>query len=106
MIHQELMLCPHVVLEETIALGPEPALAGVIRGGQRRAVARAALDQLGVDLPLAAPVATPPAASRPLGEIARRLSWRPRVLVMDEPTSSLTAREIERLFSVVRRLTA
>jgi len=106
MIHQELMLCPHLDVAENIALGAEPARAGIVRVGARRALARAALDQLGVDIPLDAPVGALSPASRQLVEIARALSWGPRVLVMDEPTSSLTAREVDRLFTAVRRLAA
>jgi ribose transport system ATP-binding protein len=105
MIYQELNLAPHLSVEENILLGEEPSRWGWIDAGARRSMARAALAQLHYDhLPLAAPVGTLPIAEQQIVEIARSLIREPRVLILDEPTSSLTQVDAERLFAAIRRL--
>jgi ribose transport system ATP-binding protein len=92
---------------ENILLGNQPSTFGFIDRGRQRAAARAALDQLGVGhLDPDAPVGELPIAQRQLVEIARALTADPRLLILDEPTSSLTASDVERLFAVIRRLKA
>ena len=110
MVHQELSLCPHLSVAENVLLGVEPASFGVVRRAEMEARAAAVLGQLAGDGPALDPRATvgdlPPAAQQ-LVEIARALSQSAcRLLVLDEPTSSLTGADVARLFSVLRRLRA
>ncbi len=105
MIYQELSLAPHLSVEENILLGMEPVRFGLVRRREARKKAAAALAQLGhSDLPLSASVKYLPPADRQIVEIARALAIGCRVLVLDEPTSSLSHRDAERLFQVIARL--
>src|SRR5689334_10997319 len=105
MIYQELNLAPHLTVEENIVLGAEPAMLGWINRPRRRALAHAALSELQHDtIPLDAPVSTLTIAEQQVVEIARALVGEPKVLIMDEPTSSLTQVDTENLFAVIGRL--
>ena len=105
MIYQELNLAPHLSVEENILLGSPPHRFGWIRRQERRARARAALAELEADfIPLEAPVNALTIAQQQLVEIARALLGQPKVLIMDEPTSSLTRVDTENLFAVIARL--
>ncbi len=105
MIYQELNLAPDLSVEDNIMLGQECSRWGRLdRTLQRREVARV-LDLLGhADLPPEALVGTLPAGTRQVVEIARALVARARVVVFDEPTSSLTQADVLRLFEVIRKL--
>jgi ribose transport system ATP-binding protein len=105
MIYQELNLAPHLSVEENILLGEEPARLGWLDRTRRRELARAALAELRQEnIPLQAPVQTRSIAEQQLVEIARALIGRPKVIIMDEPTSSLTQVDTENLFEVIGRL--
>ena len=105
MIYQELMLAPHLSVEENILLGEEPATFGWLNRSRRRELARAALAELHHEnIPLDAPVSTRTIAEQQIVEIARALIGEPKVLIMDEPTSSLTKVDTENLFAVIERL--
>jgi ribose transport system ATP-binding protein len=107
MIQQELSLAADLTVVENITLGIEPARYGVIDRARARAVAAAALAELGhTDLPLDAPAGSLSAALQQVVEIARALAVGCPVLVLDEPTSSLGPHDVERLFAVLRRLKA
>ena len=105
MIYQELNLAPHLSVEENILLGEEPAPLGWLQRGRRRELAQQALEELRHEnIPLDAPVYTRSVAEQQIVEIARALIGRPKVLIMDEPTSSLTQADVENLFRVIGHL--
>jgi ribose transport system ATP-binding protein len=105
MIYQELNLAPHLSVEENILLGKEPARFGWIRARERSATAHRALTELRHDtIPLAAPLYRLTIAEQQIVEIARALVEQPKVLIMDEPTSSLSQVDTENLFQVIDRL--
>ena len=105
MIYQELNLAPDLSVEENILLGREPATFGWISRGERRRLAKRALQEIGQpQMPLDAPIRSLTIAQQQLVEIARALVGEPRVLIMDEPTSSLTQVDTENLFGVIERM--
>jgi ribose transport system ATP-binding protein len=105
MIYQELNLALHLSAQENILLGAESATAGVISRSKSRARARAALAQLGHEsLELDRPAGAFSIATQQIIEIARALLTQPKVLIMDEPTSSLTPADTARLFETITRL--
>lgn len=105
MIYQELSLAPHLSVEENILLGMEPTFMGLTR---RREIRRRAADALAqLDHPEISPsirVDRLSAAARQIVEIGRALAVGCRVLVLDEPTSSLTRSDTEKLFDLINRL--
>lgn len=105
MIYQELTLAPHLTIEENVTLGIEKSRFGFAES-QQQAV-QEALTILGQpDLNPATPVNKLSLAKQQLVEIARALVLDTRVVIMDEPTSSLTAADTEALFGVIGRLKA
>jgi ribose transport system ATP-binding protein len=105
MIYQELNLAPDLSVEENILLGDTPHRLGWIRKTERRQRAFAALSELKANtIPLDAPVRSLTIAQQQLVEIARALLGHPKVLIMDEPTSSLTRVDTENLFQVIAHL--
>jgi ribose transport system ATP-binding protein len=105
MIYQELSLAPDLTVMENILLGIEPARGPFVRWGRMRQTARAALAEVGLsELSPAAVVGDLPIAHQQLVEIARAVAMDCRVLVLDEPTSSLTRKDIASLFALIRRL--
>ena len=105
-IYQELSLVPQLTVAENILLGHEPSRAGWIDRAGLADRATQSLAEAGVTLHSARRVDSLGIAEQQMVEVAKALFRRARVLVMDEPTSALTAREIDHLFSVIRRLTA
>jgi len=105
-IHQELSLAPNLTVAENIYLGREPQRLGWLRRGKMQSDARALVAGLGLDEigPVGSVVERLSVAQRQLVEIARALSARARILVLDEPTSALSESETEALFTTLRRL--
>ncbi|HVM60555.1 MAG TPA: sugar ABC transporter ATP-binding protein [Verrucomicrobiae bacterium] len=107
MIYQELALAPHVSVMENVMLGIEPCRGPLVNWRELRTRAAQALAEVGMDdVDLAAPVRSLSIAQQQLVEIARAVALECRVLVLDEPTSSLTQQDIEKLFALIRRLVA
>ena len=105
MIYQELTLAPDLSVEDNVMLGQELSRAGFVRRRAQRERVRAALAKLGhADLPLDRPVRSLTVGLQQIVEIARALVFDARLLVFDEPTSSLTRPDVERLFLTIRRL--
>ena len=107
MVNQELAIAPHLSVAENIVLGAEPGRGGFVKHAESRRIAGVALAELGrPDIPLHVPAGMLSIAEQQLVEIARALALGCRVLVLDEPTSSLTQADVEKLFALVRRLRA
>ncbi|AIE87850.1 sugar ABC transporter ATP-binding protein [Fimbriimonas ginsengisoli] len=107
MIYQELALCPDLSVTENVLLGMEDTRLGFVRQSEQHERVRAALTQLGYPhLDLNAPVRNLPIAVRQIVEIARAVALGSSVVVLDEPTSSLTQADAQKLFEVVRTLKA
>ena len=105
MIHQELTIAPHLDVLENAMLGDEDVFLGTLRRGRMVARAKPALQALGLgEIPLETLAGQLPIASQQLLEIARALVQDARLIVLDEPTSSLTEADVERLFAVMRDL--
>jgi len=108
LIHQEAMLAPNLDLAANIFLGHErpsaPCLLAPLRRAAMNARAEALLRRVGLNLVATTPASSLTAGRRQMVEIAKALSNRVRILIMDEPTSSLTAGESEHLFAIVRQL--
>jgi ABC-type sugar transport system ATPase subunit len=108
-IHQELSLFPNLSIEENLFLDHFPRLAGRLPFIDRRRLRRRAAEALALvdlDLPPGTPVSRLPQGERQLVEIVKALTRESRIIIFDEPTTSLTARESERLFAIIERLKA
>lgn len=106
-VHQDLSLFPNLSVEENIAmLRHLEANRGLVRWDAIRETGRAALEKIGVALGLETAVGTLPVADQQLVAICRALASDARLLIMDEPTSSLTRREVDRLLGILRDLQA
>jgi len=106
-VYQEPLFCADLSVRENIVLGREPRRRGLIDRRQGAELARRALEQIGAKLSLEQPLRQLSPADRQLVSIARALSIADcKVLILDEPTSALTAADTERLFGAVRRLSA
>lgn len=103
-VHQELVFVHGLTVAENITLGHWPARCGVIKSSNMRNAAKRALDLLGEEIDLGRNMGGLSIAELQLCEIARALSFEPRLLILDEPTSSLPHHEVERVLNVVRRL--
>src|SRR5262249_14490453 len=107
MIYQELSLAPDLSVEENIVLGIEPAQFGMVRRAEMRAKANDVLRQLDhSEISPTMPAGRLSVAEQQLVEIARALAVGCRVLVLDEPTSSIARADVERLFEIIGRLKA
>ncbi len=103
-IHQELNMCQHLTVAENMFLGREPLKHGLVDRKKMEKDAKALLEKLGVELDPSTITGELQVSKQQMVEIAKALSINARVLIMDEPTSALTAREIEELFTIIRQL--
>ena len=105
-IYQELNLIKRVTVAENIFLGRYPRKAGVIQWKQMFADAQALFDSFDIDLDASAGLSSLSLAQQQLVEIIKAVSIDAKVVIMDEPTSSLTTRETEVLFRIIEALKA
>ena len=106
LIHQELSLCDNLTVAGALFLGRELRRGPFLRRREMDERARIAMRRVGLDVEPSRLVASLPIGQQQLVEIARALERDARVLIFDEPTSSLTDAETQRLFVVVRELKA
>ncbi|PQO38225.1 sugar ABC transporter ATP-binding protein [Blastopirellula marina] len=104
LIHQELNLCDNLSIGANIYLGREPRTFGWIDQAQVNSLSRKYLKQVGLDVDPRKPLVDLSIGQQQLVEIAKALSCNAKLLIMDEPTSSLSAREVDCLFAVITSL--
>ncbi len=105
-IHQELVLAPSMTVTENIFLGREPMKGMFVDSRRMHKEAQALLDSFDMALDAEAIVKRIPIAQRQMVEIVKAISENSRILVMDEPTSSISDKEVDFLFSIMRTLAA
>ncbi|MGO1848130.1 sugar ABC transporter ATP-binding protein [Microbacterium sp.] len=106
-LYQELSIIETITVAENISLAKgAPSAGGVVNWGEMRREAQRQLDRLGQRIPLRALAGDLSPVQQTMVSVARALSLDARVLILDEPTASLTDTEIEDLFAVIRRLRA
>ncbi len=106
MVYQEFALAPHLTVAQNIALGREPGRLGVIDTGTEIEQARQLLQRVGLSIDPRKMVSALSVAEQQLVEIAKALEIDSSIVIMDEPTATLTGKEIDDLFAVIRGLTA
>jgi ribose transport system ATP-binding protein len=105
-IHQEFNLVPELPAAANVLLGHELTRGLVIDAREMQSRAAGLFARLGVSMPPAAPVRSLSVAQQQMIEIAKALSVNARVIFMDEPSAALTGEDVERLFGIIRSLTA
>lgn len=103
-IHQEIALVPHLSVAENIFLGREKMTAGMVDQRKMYREAKQWLDMVGLDVNPATLVSQLSIAKQQMVEIAKACSFKMKLMIMDEPTSSLSEKEVESLFSMINRL--
>ncbi|QCX34115.1 sugar ABC transporter ATP-binding protein [Caloramator sp. E03] len=104
MIHQELNLCPHLSVAENIFLGREITHIGIVSHNEMNKKAKEILDKLNIDISPETIVGDLTVSKQQMVEIAKALSLNAKILIMDEPTSALTSKEIDDLFKIINTL--
>jgi ribose transport system ATP-binding protein len=105
-VQQELSLMPHLSIAENIALGAAPKRFGLIDYRAIQASVSAIARETGIEEPLDLPVNQLALGRRQMVEIAKALFRKPKVLILDEPTSSLSAHDVGILVGLIRKLKA
>lgn len=106
MVYQEFALAPHLTVAQNISLGREPGRLGIIAKHVEVEQARQLLQRVGLHIDPRKTAASLSVAEQQLVEIAKALAIDAKLVIMDEPTATLTSQEIEGLFAVIRGLTA
>lgn len=104
MVFQEFSLVPSLTVAQNIYLDSEPTSHGLINDAQMRSAAKEVFERMEVAVDVGRDVADLPTAAWQLTEIAKALSQDARVLIMDEPTASLSKQEVGVLFELIARL--
>ncbi|WFE21608.1 sugar ABC transporter ATP-binding protein [Solwaraspora sp. WMMD937] len=103
-VYQEVNLCPNLSVAENIFIGREPRRFGAIRWVTMRRRSAELLHRLHLDIDVTASLSSHSLAVQQMVAIARAVDISAKVLILDEPTSSLDASEVEQLFAVIRQL--
>ena len=103
-IHQELNMCKDLTVAQNMFLGREIRKGVVLDNSAMEEIASKYLGELGADIRPDESVGDLPVSKQQMIEIAKALSVNEKILIMDEPTSALTSREIEELFEIIRKL--
>ena len=103
-IHQEIALVPYLSVAENIFLGRERTTGGLVDQGKMREEAKQWLKMVGLDVDPGMPVKDLSIGKQQMVEIAKACSLNMKLMIMDEPTSSLSEREVESLFAMMRSL--
>lgn len=103
-IHQELNLFTNLSIAENVFIDRMPRLGPFVNRREMRRATAGVLDRVGIDVSPDTRVETLPPGERQLVEIAKALAADARIIILDEPTTSLTRRETERLFALLRQL--
>ena len=106
MVHQELNQCLERNVIDNLFLGRYPVNAGVVDEGRMKKKASELFRKLGMTVNLTQPMRNMSVSQRQMCEIAKAISYNSQVIVLDEPTSSLTVQEVDKLFEMVRMLKA
>ncbi|MCK0207354.1 sugar ABC transporter ATP-binding protein [Starkeya koreensis] len=105
-VYQEVNLAPNLSVAQNLFLGRQPTRFGLVREREMRRRAEALLYEFGLAIDVGAPLESYSVAIQHIVAIARAVDQSARVLILDEPTASLDAHEVEVLFAVMRQLTA
>lgn len=105
-IHQELNMCTHLSVAENMFLGREIGKGGMLNNSEMRKQTKTALARLKMDVDPDEVIGNLSVAKQQMIEIAKALYSNAKVLVMDEPTSALTSKEIDELFKIINELKA
>ncbi|NLT45463.1 MAG: sugar ABC transporter ATP-binding protein [Thermotogaceae bacterium] len=103
-VYQDTVLDPYFTSEENIWLGREPSKLSVLKGKKTRSDTKELCEEFGIEVPLRVPVGTLSVAKQKMVEILRALSMNSKVLVLDEPTASITQSDTDNLFKILRNL--
>jgi monosaccharide-transporting ATPase len=105
-VYQEVNLLPNLTVAENLFLGRQPSRFGVVRGAEMNARAKAVLAQFDLSIGVTRMLGSYSVAVQQIVAIARTVDLSAQVLILDEPTASLDAHEVEKLFSVITQLKA
>ena len=104
MVHQELNQCLERNVMDNLFLGRYPTSAGIVDEGIMKKKAADLFRKLGLTVNLTQPMRNMSVSQRQMCEIAKAISYNAKVIVLDEPTSSLTVKEVDKLFEMMRML--
>ncbi len=101
MVHQELAFCPNLSVAENLCLGDMPQHGGLLDRKEMRRRAQSMLDEIGVHMDVTQPISNLSTGQEQMIQIAAALGTKAKIIVMDEPTSSLSAGESEQFFKLL-----
>jgi len=104
LVHQELAFCPNMTVAENLLLGGFPTNSGFMDWSKLREKSRALLHEIGADIDVETPLAQLTTGQEQMVQIAGAVGVNARIIIFDEPTSSLSTNESEHLFELMARL--